>query len=483
MAASLLVGCPGDDDDDDDTAADDDTTASDDDTTAGDDDTTAGDDDTTAGDDDSADVDPPLADLAIGCPDTQADVYVWPDYMSPWNDDVLGQPVTCYEDEAFDVLELADRLADAGIEGVDPWSGARTYLIAYRTTRWEGEEGVGTARVYLPDTLIQGGPRPVVVVGHRTVGLADTCTPSFDARWADAMALVWVGRGFSVIAPDLAGMGNEGTPGFRHTADTAHSTIDAARALRQAVADGSLAPGAVYLGIGQGGGAALGAHALTPGYGEDEVLAAAAFAPDWPVGTDGLKETLAAADTTWFGTPEDVKFVVQLYADGDNFGGPYGATAYYDPFYAEALAEHVAYECFDDQVWNIPQTAASYADTIESGFLATALACLDGQPECGPPGEDFVTRLQDGIVPVDTAGGPILLVQGMLDETILPEATACVAEKLTGETATVQACTDAAAAHVDAVPRAMPFVFDWVTAAIEGDPLPACAESDLPPCP
>ena len=264
-AVLLLAGCPeGDEPSDDDTAADDDDTG-DDDTSADDDDSSAAGDDDSAGDDD----DPPLAELIVGCPDTTEDVYVWPDYLPPWGEEVVGDPVRCAVGEELDVMEVADRLVAAGVDGIAPWSGVRTYLIAYRTTRWEGAdgegvEGMGTARVYLPDTLIQGGPRPVVVLGHDAVGIGDTCAPTHVATHADAMALPWVGRGFSVIAPDYAGLGNAGLPGYRHTADTAHSALDADRALRKAVVDGALGPGSIHVGIDQGGGAALGAHALAP---------------------------------------------------------------------------------------------------------------------------------------------------------------------------------------------------------------------------
>ena len=476
----LTVGCGEDPVEDDDSAI-----PGDDDTTAGDDDdTTPGpdDDDSAAGDDDDH-VDPPLAQIAIPCTDLHDDVYYRPAGLPPWDETVLGDVVRCATLETLGVLDVAAVLEGVGIDDLDPWAGVRTHAVAYRTTRWEGQEGLATARLYLPDTLVQGGPRPVVVIRQGPHGVADACAPSkADLGPVDALALGFVGRGYAVVAPDLAGLGTDGLPGYGQTADTARSVLDAARAVVDAVLYGSVTDDVVVVGLDEGGAAAMGAQALATDYLGRPLLGAVAAAPDWRTAEDDLVEAFTAPESTYFTGDASTRLAMRMLTDGGNFNPPYGETAYFDPYVAEAVGTHIWSECYDELLSTVQFEAIYYSELFEESFAATGAACLTGIGACAQPGQGFIERIRADPIPMDPAGGPILVVQGLLDAEIPPEATACVVEDIAASGATHQVCTEALTGHDDTLWAAAPFIVEWTQAAIAGDPLPACAASELPVC-
>ena len=480
IAVLLVWGCPTDppygDDDDDDASADDD--SGDDDTSEADDDTTG--DDDSAGDDD--DTEPPPVELTIPCLDSIDDVYVTPEGLPPWDETVLGDVVRCAPEEVLSVAEVHDQLMEEDIDDVVPFSGAAVYRIAYRTTRWEGEEGIGSARIYLPDTQALAGTLPLVIVGHGTIGLADHCAPSLYPTISREMILPLVGSGFAVVAPDYAGLGTDGIQGYGDNHDTGHSMLDASRALRGIVTPGSVSDGAIAVGHSQGGGAALSAHALGASYGDGEILGAIPFAPGWATSTENLwwvshYPYLAP----WAGTPALV-MTLALYADAANhLGTPY-ETSYFDPFIAEEVAEAVAEECLLGLSAHLPLLSATVGGALDEEFIDTVAACLDGSPFCGQPGEAYVQRAEANLMSVDPASGPILYVQGMLDVANSPAGAACLVDALLEDGATVQVCTDAGAEHMDVTARQAAFMVEWAVALARGEPLPACAENELPAC-
>jgi hypothetical protein len=480
VLALAAFGCGDDPVEDDDS-----TIPGDDDTMAGDDDdTTPGpdDDDSAVGDDDDH-VEPPLAQIAIPCTDLHDDVYFRPAGLPAWDETVLGDVVRCATLETLAVLEVADVLEGVGIEDLDPWAGAHTFAVAYRTTRWEGQEGLATARVYLPDTLVQGGPRPVIVIHQGPHGVADSCAPSkTDLSTTDSLALGFVGRGYAVVAPDLAGLGGDGLPGYGQTADTARSILDAARAAVDAVLYGSVTDDVVVVGLDEGGAAALGAQALAADYLGQPLLGAVTVAPDWRVDEDDLIEAFTAPESTYFTGDASTRLALRMLTDGGNFHPPYGETAYFEPFVAEAVATHIWTECYDQLLGTVQFEAIYYSELLEESFATTAAACLTGIGTCAPPGQGFVERIQADRVSMDPGGGPILVLQGLLDAEITPEHTACVVEHIAASGVTYQACTEALAGHDDTLWVAAPFIVQWTEAAVAGDPLPACAASELPVC-
>ncbi len=424
----------------------------------------------------------PLPELTIGCTDTVEDVYVTPDGLPPWDPSVLGDVVRCAVGNEISVAEVDQRLTAAGVVGVTPVSGAKTYYLGYRTTRWEGQEGFATARLYLPDTLHPDAPLPILVSTHGTLGLADRCAASHFERISDYLTLPFVGQGFAVIAPDYAGLGGEGTQGYGVTADTAHSVIDAARATRKAVTVGSLVPGMIVAGHSQGGGAALSAQAFGSIYGDGDVLGAIAFAPGWPHDTLALILLLYFPGLIPYNIIHAPPTTLGLYADAANFIGPGHETDYFQAAVRPAVGAAVSESCIPGLQLLLPPLGVTFADVVDDAFLQTARACLADDPGCGPPGEGYVQRTVDNIVSADAAGGAVLILQGLEDESTTAQNTACIVDKLIADGVTPQACTLADAGHDDIVDRTIAFAADWAFALAAGDPLPECDASALPPC-
>ena len=480
---TALLGCPPDVDE---SPGDDDSAVGDDDSAMpGDDDSAMPGDDDTA-DDDSADDDddtaPTPPELTIACPDSLDDVYVTPAGLPPWDETVLGDVVRCAPDEVLSAADLLDQLLDVDVTDVIPIAGAAVYRIAYRTTRWEGQEGLGTARVFLPDTLAAGGPLPMVVVNHGTLGLADHCAASMYPTVSAEMSLAFAGGGFAVIAPDYAGLGTEGTQGYPDKADTAHSVLDAARALRSIVTPQSLAPGTIAVGHSQGGGASLSAHAYAGSYGDGDLLGVIPFAPGWQTSTENLWWVSHFPNLVpWSGSGAMV-MTLALYADAANFVGPGHEVDYFDSSIAADVADLVENQCVIGLSLQLPLLAATAGAALDDGFIASVADCMDGLPACGPPGDGYVQRAEAGSVPLDPASGPILLVGGMLDTSSTPEELACIVDAAIEDGVEIQACTDAGAEHMDLTARQARFAVEWAVALARGSALPPCAESELPAC-
>jgi len=446
----------------------------------GDDDTGSSDDDSAADDDDDTPPTPP--ELTIACADALDDVYVTPAGLPPWDETVLGDVVRCAPDGVMSAADLHDQLLDADVTDVTPIAGAAVYRIAYRTTRWEGQEGIGTARVYLPDALAPDGPLPVIVVNHGTIGLADHCAPSMYPTVSAEMSLSFAGSGFAVVAPDYAGLGTEGTQGYPDKADTAHSVLDAARALRGIITPQSLAPGTIAVGHSQGGGASLSAHAYDSDYGDGDLLGVIPFAPGWSTSNEGLWWVSHFPNLVpWSGSGALV-MTLALYADAANFVGPGHEVDYFDASIAADVTDLVENQCLLGLTLQLPLLAATAGGALDDTFVESVADCTDGAPTCGPPGEGYVERAEAGIIPLDPASGPILVIGGMLDESSTPEDIACIVEAAIADGVEVQACTDAGAEHMDITARQAAFAVQWAAALARGDALPPCAESELPPC-
>lgn len=424
----------------------------------------------------------PLPTLTILCTDDPADVYVTPGGLPPWGPGVLGDVVRCAEGTTISVSEVATRLASAGVEGVTPTSGATTYTIAYRTTREDGVEGVGTARLFLPDTVVDEAPLPVVVATHGTLGLADHCAPSRYESISDYIVLPFVGRGFVVVAPDYAGLGNEGVQGYRKKGDTAHSVLDAARAVRGIVLAPSLAPGTIVEGHSQGGGAALSAQAFDAAYGEGDVLGVAAFAPGWTIDTEALRLLVTFSGFVPFDAGSAPFVSLELFADAANALGAGHEVDFFHPDIRSDVAEAIADDCILGLQFSLPQLAFTYAGALDPSFVDTTRDCLNGEPACAEPGLGVAARQLANLVDADPGGGAIRVVQGLEDTLATPGNTACIVKKLTEDGAPPQVCAVADADHGDIVERTVADVVDWALALTAGDPLPDCPTVALPVC-
>jgi alpha-beta hydrolase superfamily lysophospholipase len=427
----------------------------------------------------NGDAGPPVV-PAMACSDALSDVYVAPSSLPPFDPSRRGDVVRCAPDAPIDASALASRLSSAGVSGVAVASSAHVWRVAYRTTRASGAEGMGTARVYLPDS--PRAPLPVLVAAHGTSGLADVCAPS-KYQVDDYLILPWVAQGYAVIAPDYAGLGDDGTPGYFDQVDTAQSVLDAARALRKLAPPGTFAPKVVVVGHSEGGGAALSSQALSKTYGDGDVAGVVAFAPGWPVGVDvsGYRDPTVATST---GSGYPAAFASMML--GAYFANRVGATHEGDPFGASARASLVTdlgTQCIAQLAASIPPAAPTVGDLLDATFRQSVLDCADAKPTCADPGKAYLAYLASNVQRADATGGKVLVVQGLADVVVAPASTACVVKKLVADGQAPEVCTDSSAGHLDVTQRQASLALSWVGALLAGQAAPSCDGSGMPSCP
>lgn len=425
---------------------------------------------------------PPVA-VEGPCADAADDVYVTPPGLPPHTPALRGEVLRCTTDATQAQADVQARLDQLAV-GITAESGVARFRIAYRTERALGVGGVGTAQVLLPDPP-PSGPLPIFVATHGTAGLADQCAPSKTAQQIDYLALGFASTGFAVIAPDYAGLGNEGVQGYGDGVDTGHSVLDAARALRKLVTPGSLSNDIVVGGHSQGGGAALAAQSLATSYGADgNVRAILAFAPGWQSTAEpeiGVYKFPNLVPTSLGAGVTAAVASLYAYADQVNGVGPASAGALFHPNVRADVVSLIEQECIVAVALGIPQLASNFAELIDPTFADGVVSCVEG-PTCVEPAKGFLERQAAHFMPLDTGGAKILYLQGLADAQATPERAACYLETMATMSVTPQLCTDATATHFDIVERTLPFARQWTEAMLSGTTPPTCDDGGMPTC-
>ena len=160
-------------------------------------------------------------------------------------------------------------------------TGMRAWAIAYRSTGFEGAPITVTGTVVAPSSA--GSDRPLVTLGHWSVGLADACAPSRGGLRPGstlvAVGLAFVQHGAVVVATDYAGLGTPGPHPFLVGASEGRAMLDGARAARQ-LTDAAAGARMAAVGHSQGGQAALWAGQLASDYAPElELVGVAAISP------------------------------------------------------------------------------------------------------------------------------------------------------------------------------------------------------------
>lgn len=431
--------------------------------------------------------DPPAPELTVECDDVRDDVYVTPDDLPPFNITDRGVVVRCAEGGEATLEEVEGELS--GVEGLEVESGYTMALIAYRTERAPGRSGVGTARLFVPDHPAPG-PLPVIVVAHGTVGLADHCAPSrFPGPDDAALILPWVAQGFPTIAPDYAGLGNEGVQGYANTADEAHSVIDAARAVIRSITTGALDGRVIVVGHSQGGAAALAAHALwtTHDIPTIDLVAVVALSPGL-----STENVAMAVDNAPFVEFDDggirAIFAMTLYADFTNIFGRGDAEDFFALGVRDTLVEAVENQCIfnliptldDNEPGYIPPS--SLADMVDLAFKMGVSACRDDRLGCTDQAEAFVERCNANILSFEP-GPPVLMLTGNADTMMPPRRQACIRDVLFDGGVEPQACVVEEIGHMEIITDQAAFAVEWARAVDNGEAPPVCPSSvELPGC-
>lgn len=146
---------------------------------------------------------------------------------------------------------------------------ARAERILYVST-----DGIGgknpvlvSGAVFIPKGEKPADGWPLMAWAHGTVGVADVCAPSWNARSErDAKYLNhWLSQGYAVVASDYQGLGVAGGHPYLATRPAAYSVLDSIRAV-QASADYGVAKKVVLVGQSQGGGAAFATASVADAY-------------------------------------------------------------------------------------------------------------------------------------------------------------------------------------------------------------------------
>ncbi|MBL8955906.1 MAG: hypothetical protein JNK82_34345 [Myxococcaceae bacterium] len=363
-----------------------------------------------------------------------------------------------------------------------------TYFLSYRTTRGNGQPGASTARVFLPKSP-RAAPAPMVVIGHPSVGIADGCAPTREMNGVFSLALPWAEKGYPVIAPDYAGLGNPGTHGYVDNHDTAYSMLDAARALAALLEPGALDGRQVMVGYSEGGGAVLSSQALEKTYGTfGELSAVIAYAPQYNVRLNsfGYVSMFRNPDalTVAQGYTKPVVAALRQYGWYENYVGAGRGGEAFPAASRMGTVDALEQQCIIGLGAFLPSTRTHVRDLIDDELRTTFLACVDGTAGCRDPGKKYYDGLVADLLVNDPGGAPVLIVQGMLD-TVMPvgEEAACVVPKLRNDGVNLTLCTDGLAAHNNIYDRNVDLGVQWGEAKLHGTAPPTCTAATLPACP
>ena len=111
--------------------------------------------------------------------------------------------------------------------------------------------------LYLPKGEPPASGWPLLAWTHGTVGIADSCAPSWDGRQAQDEAYLnhFLTHGFAIVASDYQGLGTEGTHPYLASRPAAYSNLDIIRAVQRAPFP--VSNDVILIGQSQGAGAAV----------------------------------------------------------------------------------------------------------------------------------------------------------------------------------------------------------------------------------
>ncbi|OTG84148.1 signal peptide-containing protein [Acinetobacter sp. ANC 4558] len=201
--------------------------------------------------------------LLVSLPFAQAKVYpdnlVGDSYLSDfyeWNQEIPKASGTLLRIEPLTPSYIGQNKASA------------QYRILYSSTSGvdASKASVVSGALFIPKGTPPKGGWPLLVWGHGTVGLADTCAPSWSGRLYIGVEHLdkWLSEGFAVIAPDYEGLGTQGAHWLINNPMLAYNMLDGATAAINAQVN--IANKVILSGESQGGAGAFAAAAYAPSY-------------------------------------------------------------------------------------------------------------------------------------------------------------------------------------------------------------------------
>ncbi len=416
-----------------------------------------------------------------GCDDAAADIY------AALPQGARGDVLRCAPGMVMTAAEVDAVLDDAGAEGVAAQTGVHVFKIAYHTVRGDGSAAVTTATVWLPDTP-RAAPAPIALIARSTSGIADECAPSREDLPMSNQALPYAARGYVAIAPDFAGLGNDGTHAYLDNHEAVNQLFDGVLALEDLVGAEVIGDPVIANGYSQGGGIVLSAQALEYELtGRRTLSAIVAIAPEWPTRINSFRyeHVLRNPDdiTGLAGLSVPPVTVMRHYGYFANrMGADHAGDSFPEAERAD-LIEEIETNCTIELGAALGAGLARLGDLVDESFRVAMIACIDGAAGCTEPAASFHSWLVSDFVTADPAGADVLIIQGLGDQ-VMPAASeaACDVAKLRAEGVEPSVCSDTFATHDTILEGKVEHAVSWAEAAATGATRPSCSSSFLPAC-
>jgi hypothetical protein len=413
---------------------------------------------------------PPPPTLMLACSDSLSSVYTLPSGLPAYDSSHRGDVIRCAYDRYFSASQLTKGAQALGFTGPAATTGVWQFRIAYRTERVTPQngpapEGDTTALLLIPDKPKSGAP--LMVIGHPSVGMADSCAPSridpLQSNLAAAVAntdpfqieLSLAGYGWPIIMPDYAGFNYGQAPGWSEAEDEAHTILDATRAAAKLLP--AMPTQVAMLGHSQGGHAVLAADAYAKSYGmAGTLVAVAAYAPFWISSYVWAAVIDPAAGATTANNNGLILYSMEyFYGHAELYDGAGAGLQLFDASKRDAVKQFL----FSDQCINAQtSTLGAYpTDFYDANFVNAMSGCGTLGSCTGATATTWAARFRADRPAIDPNGPPILVWSGGKDHYFPPPYAQCSLDKLNSDlaaasapTTTLTSCLDPNGTHTGA---------------------------------
>lgn len=334
---------------------------------------------------------------------------------------------------------------------------AKAYRILYRSELATGEQTAVSGMLFVPDTKIPGGGRPVVAWAHGTLGMGDGCAPSRSAN--PIKNLPWISemlaKGWIVTATDYYGLGTPGTERYLLGEDEARDVLNSVRAAKNFTRANASDRFAVF-GHSQGGHSALftvdNATWYTPELSLVGVVAAAPAAE-----LSALMDQQYDSAAAWVVGPEMALS---------------WSTEYKDLSLATSLTEQAfaSYSRLAKECVSQSGIEGIVRSKIGEQFFAKNPTTL--------PSWYAAMQKQTPVVP--SAKLPVLIAQGLADTIVLPNTTALFVKRSCDADANITTHWLPGIGHLDLPDAAGPYIISWISERFAQVPTSSGCDQPLP---